>query len=158
MPRLTPEILSRLAALESLVSSDWQQKSRGYEPLEIIANLDGGYGDDGTQVRYDKVCVVDGDLPVAPALAVAELIPLMRNSLKALVATAKELTKVTTVYPASEYQDDYGDVLWWNFPVCEPPHFSSPAASDWPGDRWTHFSRLPVVWNGEGMPRVEAGR
>lgn len=220
MPKLTPEVLARLATLEALVSGDWQQKHAGYEPFEIIANLDGGYGDDGTQVRYDKVCVVDEDLPFAPALAAAELIPLMRNNLKLMLdlitaqslelsATREQLEQLQigliacydaaipqamvwiglaseqaayaakilpdhlrrlnnlsefiaaerdryiTVYPASEYQDEYGDVLWWNFPVCEPPHFSSPAASDWPGDRWTHFSRLPVVWNGDGLPKIE---
>ena len=23
--------------------------------------------------------------------------------------------------PASEWHDDYGAVLWWHLPVCEPP-------------------------------------
>jgi hypothetical protein len=73
-----------------------------------------------------------------------------------LCRAVKELsTKVVateTVYPASEYHEDYGSVLWWNFPVCEPPHLGSPLDNDWPGDKWTHFSRLPIVWDGDGTP------
>lgn len=90
MSKFTPEVLARLTTLEALVFGDWQQKHPEYEPFEIIANLDGGYGDDGTQVRYDKVCVVDEDLPGARALATAELIPLMRNHLKALLAASND--------------------------------------------------------------------
>lgn len=156
MKAITPEVLARLEQLEALVSSDWQLKHPDYEPFEVIANLDGGYGDDGTEHRYDSVCIVAEDLPGARALATAELIPLMRNNLKALLDAYKEFTVLITVRPASEYQDEYGDVLWWNFPVCEPPHFSSPSSSDWPGDRWSHFSRLPAVWGRDGNPRIVA--
>jgi hypothetical protein len=43
------------------------------------------------------------------------------------------------------HEDDH-DVLWWHFPIREPPYVGSPLASDWPfavGDEhalgWTRF-------------------
>jgi len=63
-----------------------------------------------------------------------------------------ELLKPYVVYPATAYDEEFGDVLWWNFPVCEPPHLGSPCDTQWPGDKWTHFSLMPVVWDGAGMP------
>ncbi len=43
---------------------DWQRFQSDDYPDDayydtIIANVDGGYGDDGQQVRYDSICVVD---------------------------------------------------------------------------------------------------
>ena len=34
-------------------------------------------------------------------------------------------------------------MLWWTFPVQEPPYVDSPIAGDWPGYH-THWSPLPV--------------
>lgn len=35
------------------------------------------------------------------------------------------------------YHEDYGSVLWWTRPVCEPPFVGAPGDSDWPGyHRW----------------------
>lgn len=28
--------------------------------------------------------------------------------------------------PISEYHEDMGDVLWWKFPIVEPPYVGSP--------------------------------
>lgn len=28
--------------------------------------------------------------------------------------------------PISEYHEDMGDVLWWKFPIDEPPYLGSP--------------------------------
>jgi hypothetical protein len=27
-----------------------------------------------------------------------------------------------TLHPASEWHDDFGSVLWWHVPICEPPY------------------------------------
>jgi len=81
-------------------------------------------------------------------------------------AARKEVERLIEVHPASEWREGYGDVLWWHFPVCEPPIVGSGAAMgtrDRNGEPtdcrrlqesgWlTHWSRIPVVWNGDGTP------
>jgi hypothetical protein len=71
------------------------------------------------------------------------------------------------LYPASAYHEDYGDVLWWHLPVGDGPYLGPGMGMDernLDGSRslcnrlqregWlTHFSRLPVVWDGDGMPK-----
>jgi hypothetical protein len=32
----------------------------------------------------------------------------------------------TTPRPLSEWHEDMGDVLWWKFPIVEPPYCGSP--------------------------------
>lgn len=41
-----------------------------------------------------------------------------------------------------EWHEDFGDVLWWQFPIEEPPYVGSPLCSDWPGYH-THWTPLP---------------
>jgi hypothetical protein len=41
-----------------------------------------------------------------------------------------------------EWAEEDGDVLWWQLPVCEPPHVSSPISSDWI-EGYTHWTPLP---------------
>jgi len=45
--------------------------------------------------------------------------------------------------PMSEWREDIGNVLWWRFPIEEPPYVGSPLDTDWPGHH-THFTLLPV--------------
>lgn len=42
------------------------------------------------------------------------------------------------------YHEDMGPVLWWKFPICEPPWCGMPGDSDWPGYH-THFTALPPM-------------
>lgn len=44
--------------------------------------------------------------------------------------------------PLERYHEDFGPVLWWRFPVDEPPFVGRPDDSDWPGYH-THFTFLP---------------
>ena len=46
--------------------------------------------------------------------------------------------------PLEEWGEDYGDVLWWQFPIEEPPYVGSPLCSDWPGYH-THWTPLPPL-------------
>lgn len=48
--------------------------------------------------------------------------------------------------PASEWHDDRGHgVLWWKFPVVEPPYVGSPLCDDWPGDGvYTHWTPILI--------------
>lgn len=48
-----------------------------------------------------------------------------------------------TARPASDYNDDMGEVLWWKFPVDEPPYCGDPKCVDWPGYH-THWTPLLV--------------
>lgn len=41
-----------------------------------------------------------------------------------------------------EYHEDMGAVLWWRFPIIEPPYVGAPLDQDWPGYH-THFTVLP---------------
>ena len=48
---------------------------------------------------------------------------------------------ITVARPLDEWHEDDGDVLWWRFPIEEPPYVGSPLCSDWPGYH-THFTRI----------------
>jgi hypothetical protein len=50
----------------------------------------------------------------------------------------------STARPLLEWHEDRGDVLWWRFPVEEPPYVGSPLDTDWPGYH-THWTPLPLV-------------
>ncbi|MGG5253538.1 hypothetical protein ACQYAD_08585 [Neobacillus sp. SM06] len=45
-----------------------------------------------------------------------------------------------------EWSEDYGDCLWWRFPIVEPPYCGTPLDSDFP-DYVTHFTRLIMPLN-----------
>ena len=42
-----------------------------------------------------------------------------------------------------EWHEDYGAVLWWKFPIEEPPYCGTPLDGDWPGYH-THWTPLIV--------------
>jgi len=50
---------------------------------------------------------------------------------------------MATARPLEEWHEDFGPVLWWFFPVCEPPSVGSPLDDDWPGYH-THWTRFEV--------------
>lgn len=41
-----------------------------------------------------------------------------------------------------EWCEDYGDALWWKFPIEEPPYVGSPLDEEWPGYH-THWT--PII-------------
>lgn len=41
----------------------------------------------------------------------------------------------------ADYHEDLGAVLWWVFPISEPPYCGSPSDLDWPGYH-THWTPL----------------
>lgn len=45
--------------------------------------------------------------------------------------------------PLEEWGEDYGDVLWWAFPIEEPPYVGSPLDENWPGYH-THWTPIAV--------------
>ena len=54
--------------------------------------------------------------------------------------------------PIEEWNEDFGDVLWWKFPVEEPPYVGSPLDEKWPGyhTHWTFIS-IPKPPKGDNM-------
>ncbi|GGF73107.1 hypothetical protein GCM10010912_17880 [Paenibacillus albidus] len=57
-------------------------------------------------------------------------------------APTPEIKQPVVARPIDEWHEDYGDVLWWEFPVCEPPYCGTPIDVDWPGYH-THWT--PIV-------------
>jgi hypothetical protein len=45
--------------------------------------------------------------------------------------------------PLEEWGEDYGDVLWWKFPIEEPPYVGSPLDEKWTGYH-THWTPIPI--------------
>lgn len=45
--------------------------------------------------------------------------------------------------PLDEWTEEDGPVLWWSFPVCEPPYVGDPLYDDFP-DGVTHWTKLLV--------------
>lgn len=60
------------------------------------------------------------------------------------VAMVEAAEKAEKARPLDEYHEDMGAVLWWFFPMGEPPYCGSPLDSDWPGYH-THFTALPAL-------------
>ncbi|WP_042266752.1 hypothetical protein [Paenibacillus graminis] len=52
----------------------------------------------------------------------------------------KPLTEAKSLY---EWHEDYGAVLWWEFPIGEPPFCGTPLDMDWAGYH-THWTPITV--------------
>lgn len=46
----------------------------------------------------------------------------------------RRVAALTRAQPFTTWHDDDGPVLWWRFPIREPPHAGTPSDSDWPFD------------------------
>ena len=67
------------------------------------------------------------------------------------MTTADEPTKVIA-HLAEHWDEDTGDVLWWNFPVEEPPYCGTPLDDDFPKYK-THFTELHIPDEVEEEPK-----
>lgn len=81
---------------------------------------DNGYTQNGMSVRC------------AAAQYIESLSPTVRKYLNAAIAA-----------PIEEYSSEMASVLWWEFPVVEPPYVGHPDCCDWPGYH-THWTPLIV--------------
>ena len=52
-----------------------------------------------------------------------------------------------------EWGEDYGAVLWWKFPIEEPPYVGSPLDATWLGYH-THWTPITLPYCGEDMRGV----
>ena len=59
-----------------------------------------------------------------------------------LVKENQKLANLGVFYPADDWHDELSDVLWWRFPIVEPPYVGSPLDTDWDYDAgYTHFQK-----------------
>lgn len=49
----------------------------------------------------------------------------------------------STALPLEQWSEEKGDVLWWKFPIEEPPYVGTPLDTDWTGNH-THYTPIPV--------------
>lgn len=60
-------------------------------------------------------------------------------------ALRQQLDSCLTLRPLEEWDEEMGDVLWWNLPITQPPYCGVPGDDGWPGSGWaTHFTRFLV--------------
>ncbi|MGE7613500.1 hypothetical protein [Paenibacillus sp. NPDC101420] len=67
---------------------------------------------------------------------------ILQEAMSTLYPDTPAPTSEITARPIDEWNEDLGDVLWWTFPVNEPPYCGSPLDMDWP-DYHTHWT--PIV-------------
>ncbi|WP_211296433.1 hypothetical protein [Paenibacillus donghaensis] len=77
-----------------------------------------------------------------------DLIQELKKTLKAATSgpswVVDELFKpLTEAKSIDEWHEDIGPVLWWTFPIEEPPYCGSPLDVDWPGYH-THWTPLII--------------
>lgn len=60
-----------------------------------------------------------------------------------VVYDAERLLERPTCWPLAEWHEDDGPVLWWRFPVNEPPYVGTPLDQGWPGYH-THWTRIEI--------------
>jgi hypothetical protein len=60
-----------------------------------------------------------------------------------LEAAEAQVRQLKTARPIDEWHEDYGDVLWWTFPIEEAPYCGNPLDSAWPGYH-THWTPIVV--------------
>lgn len=48
--------------------------------------------------------------------------------------------------PLEDWDEEMGDVLWWRFPIEEPPWIGSPLDTGWPlvANYVTHWTPIPI--------------
>ena len=51
------------------------------------------------------------------------------------------LGELRQAQPLDQWHEADGDVLWWRFPIEEPPYVGSPLDTRWPGYH-THWTRI----------------
>ena len=79
-----------------------------------------------------------------PIWTASQTVELMADALIANGVTVQECAR-----PLEEWGEDYGDVLWWKFPIEEPPYVGSPLDEKWPAYH-TH-------WTPVAMPQPPKG-
>lgn len=70
------------------------------------------------------------------------------EAVKPLVAEMKRRSAAAVAAHIDSWHEDIGTVLWWRFPVEEPPYVGSPLEDDFP-DYVTHWTPIVMPEGGE---------
>jgi hypothetical protein len=65
------------------------------------------------------------------------------DSLQYVVDNARQALAPEVAIPGEHYHEDDGPVLWWRFPVVDPPYSGFPCGPGWRLNYYTHFTPLP---------------
>ena len=60
-----------------------------------------------------------------------------------VIESAPEFNESQNFLTYEDWWEDDGDVIWYKFPVDEPPYIGSPLNSDWIEGYYTHWVPLP---------------
>lgn len=95
-------------------------------------------------MRLDKEQVVHRAIEIANDTSIDSSVKMFMligelNSSKYTIDESSNQGEAAIPKQIDEWHEDYGDVLWWTFPIEEPPYVGSPLADDWPGyhTHWT---------------------
>lgn len=83
------------------------------------------------------------DLDISCNKSEIDKIVKLGQKLKAYEDTDLEPEDMLNAKPLKDWYEEYGDCLWWSFPVEEPPYCGTPLDCDFP-DHVTHFTRLVI--------------
>ncbi|MEK4474321.1 hypothetical protein NSQ91_13985 [Paenibacillus sp. FSL R7-0048] len=141
---------------------------RGREILRLRSLL-GGLNDEltATEDRADAAEAREQQLKDAVQLAVNDLELWSDKTLAAKVVLGQLQRTLSTLYPDTpaptpeikqqfaarpldEWHEEMGDMLWWMFPIQEPPYCGNPLDSDW-SDCYTHWT--PIVIPADPAPK-----
>ncbi len=72
-----------------------------------------------------------------------------RKALALLPSIIEQVTATESkAIPSDDWSEEDGNVLWWFFPISEPPYCGTPLDDSWPticGESYhTHFTRIPL--------------
>lgn len=65
--------------------------------------------------------------------------------------------QMAMVFPAADWREEYGCVLWYHFPVWDVPYVGNGFAMAVKNGELTHWAHLPAVCGIDGMP-LSVGR
>lgn len=106
-------------------------------------------GEETTKLRESG----EGGMALRPEQKAAEIInelcqtyvlnPETRYQLALIMAEEALREKAARENPRrlEEWGEEYGDCLWWKFPIAEPPYSGSPLDAAWP-EYHTHFTKI----------------
>ena len=101
-------------------------------------------GDDGVPRCHDACPHHDGKRCELLGVRAYESNP-CEPEVAEMAAELRALATERVPRPLDEWHEDDGDVLWWTFPVREPPYVGSPLDDDWPGaELCTHWTPIPI--------------
>ncbi|MBY3621269.1 hypothetical protein HGO21_17095 [Acinetobacter sp. CUI P1] len=76
-------------------------------------------------------------------MALIEGSMILTDALDTLYPDTPAPTPEITASPIDEWHEGLGDVLWWTFPIEEPPYCGTPLDADWP-EYHTHWTTIVI--------------